>query len=89
MTNDRALERLLAYAFFQLFLVAAALVLAWYGFFYLDHLHFHVAHGYARLGYPAAQHVVGQRYSSGLGVDQDHDMAMKWFKSVFFICLLT
>ena len=38
---------------------------ALYAYFYFDHLHFHVTHGYAHLGFPQAQHQVGQRYLHG------------------------
>uniref|UniRef100_A0A8C5SQE4 Uncharacterized protein n=1 Tax=Laticauda laticaudata TaxID=8630 RepID=A0A8C5SQE4_LATLA len=30
-----------------------------------ENFHFHVAHMYAHLGYPNAQHIVGQRYLKG------------------------
>ena len=30
-----------------------------------EDFHFHVAHVYARLGYPSAQHILGQRYLQG------------------------
>uniref|UniRef100_A0A8C4UVM4 Sel1 repeat family protein n=1 Tax=Falco tinnunculus TaxID=100819 RepID=A0A8C4UVM4_FALTI len=42
--------------------------------------HFHVAHVYARLGYPHAQHILGQRYLQGAGVEKNEDMAMHWFR---------
>uniref|UniRef100_A0A6I8NY86 Uncharacterized protein n=1 Tax=Ornithorhynchus anatinus TaxID=9258 RepID=A0A6I8NY86_ORNAN len=41
--------------------------------------HFHVAHVYAHLGYPSAQHIVGQRYLKGAGVEKNEEMAMRWF----------
>lgn len=48
-----------------------------------EHFHFHVAHVYARLGYPSAQHILGQRYLQGnvssklaagvyMGISQKH-----------------
>ncbi|XP_068798115.1 sel1-repeat-containing protein YbeT-like isoform X2 [Struthio camelus] len=45
-----------------------------------ENFHFHVAHLYAHLGYPNAQHLVGQRYLKGAGVDKNEDMAMHWFR---------
>uniref|UniRef100_A0A672U2Q0 Sel1 repeat family protein n=1 Tax=Strigops habroptila TaxID=2489341 RepID=A0A672U2Q0_STRHB len=42
--------------------------------------HFHVAHVYARLGYPNAQHILGQRYLQGAGVEKNEVMAMHWFR---------
>ncbi|GAB0188903.1 sel1-repeat-containing protein YbeQ-like [Grus japonensis] len=45
-----------------------------------ENFHFHVTHVYARLGYPNAQHIVGQRYLQGAGVEKNEDMAMHWFR---------
>ncbi|CAN0062026.1 unnamed protein product [Bubo scandiacus] len=45
-----------------------------------EDFHFHVAHVYARLGYPNAQHILGQRYLQGAGVEKNEDMAMHWFR---------
>ncbi|KFW03321.1 hypothetical protein N326_10517, partial [Eurypyga helias] len=45
-----------------------------------EKFHFHVAHVYARLGYPNAQHILGQRYLQGAGVEKNEDMAMHWFR---------
>ncbi|KFR12691.1 hypothetical protein N306_02877, partial [Opisthocomus hoazin] len=45
-----------------------------------EDFHFHVAHVYARLGYPSAQHILGQRYLQGAGVEKNEDMAMHWFR---------
>uniref|UniRef100_U3I788 Uncharacterized protein n=1 Tax=Anas platyrhynchos platyrhynchos TaxID=8840 RepID=U3I788_ANAPP len=42
--------------------------------------HFHVAQVYTRLGYPHAQHIVGQRYLQGAGVEKSEDLAMHWFR---------
>ena len=36
-----------------------------YIWLYSQSFHFHVAHLYAHLGYPSAQHIVGQRYLKG------------------------
>nr|XP_021138765.1 uncharacterized protein LOC110356358 [Columba livia] len=35
---------------------------------------------YARLGYSSAQHILGQRYLQGAGVEKSEDMAMHWFR---------
>ncbi|KAL7982082.1 hypothetical protein Chor_001139 [Crotalus horridus] len=45
-----------------------------------ENFHFHVAHMYAHLGYPNAQHIVGQRYLKGIGVEKNEEKAMQWFK---------
>uniref|UniRef100_A0A8D2Q158 Sel1 repeat family protein n=1 Tax=Varanus komodoensis TaxID=61221 RepID=A0A8D2Q158_VARKO len=42
--------------------------------------HFHVVHMYAHLGYPNAQHIVGQRYLKGAGVEKNEEKAMQWFR---------
>jgi hypothetical protein len=61
-------------------LLICTFAFACYAWFYFDHLHFNVTYGYAKLGYPAAQHQVGQRYLHGKGTDKDHYEAMEWFK---------
>uniref|UniRef100_A0A803U0K4 Uncharacterized protein n=1 Tax=Anolis carolinensis TaxID=28377 RepID=A0A803U0K4_ANOCA len=45
-----------------------------------ENFHFHVAHMYAHLGYPSAQHIVGQRYLKGVGVEKNEEKAMHWFR---------
>nr|XP_033801040.1 sel1-repeat-containing protein YbeT-like isoform X1 [Geotrypetes seraphini] len=45
-----------------------------------ENFHFHVTHLYAHLGYPSAQHIMGQRYLQGVGVQQDEERAMQWFR---------
>ncbi|WAR12160.1 ESIB-like protein [Mya arenaria] len=62
------------------FALCVTITFAFYAYFYFDHLHFHVTHAYAHLGYPSAQHQVGQRYLHGKGVEKDHEMSMKWFR---------
>lgn len=44
--------------------ITAGLLLLYIPLCYED-FHFHVAHVYARLGYPNAQHILGQRYLQG------------------------
>uniref|UniRef100_A0A8D2HRY2 Uncharacterized protein n=1 Tax=Urocitellus parryii TaxID=9999 RepID=A0A8D2HRY2_UROPR len=51
-----------------------------YIWLYSQSFHFHVAHIYAHLGYPSAQHIVGQRYLKGAGVVKDEERAMHWFR---------
>ncbi|XP_066487674.1 sel1-repeat-containing protein YbeT-like [Tiliqua scincoides] len=51
-----------------------------YIFLCYENFHFHVAHMYAHLGYPNAQHIVGQRYLKGAGVGKNEDKAMEWFR---------
>ncbi|RMC13780.1 hypothetical protein DUI87_08862 [Hirundo rustica rustica] len=58
--------------------ITAGLLLLYIPLCYED-FHFHVAHVYARLGYPNAQHILGQRYLQGAGVEKNEDMAMHWF----------
>jgi len=45
--------------------VLGAVSLAYYAYYYFDNFHFHVTRGYAHLGYPEAQHVVGQKLLYG------------------------
>ncbi|XP_068869259.1 uncharacterized protein [Aphelocoma coerulescens] len=61
--------------------ITAGLLLLYIPLCYED-FHFHVAHVYARLGYPNAQHILGQRYLQGAGVEKNEDMAMHWFRKV-------
>ncbi|VDH93957.1 uncharacterized protein LOC143080534 [Mytilus galloprovincialis] len=60
--------------------VIGTLLFALYAYYYFDHLHFHVTYAYGWLGYPQAQHQVGQRYLHGKGVDKHEGKAMEWFK---------
>ncbi|KFW90400.1 hypothetical protein N336_06926, partial [Phalacrocorax carbo] len=59
--------------------ITAGLLLLYIPLCYED-FHFHVAHVYAHLGYADAQHIVGQRYLQGAGVEKNEDMAMHWFR---------
>ncbi|RLW08982.1 hypothetical protein DV515_00002543, partial [Chloebia gouldiae] len=59
--------------------ITAGLLLLYILLCYED-FHFHVAHVYACLGYPNAQHILGQRYLQGAGVEKNEDMAMHWFR---------
>ena len=40
-------------------------------YFHFDTFHFTVAHAYAKLGNPHAQHIVGERLLYGKGVEMD------------------
>jgi hypothetical protein len=40
-------------------------------YFHFDAFHFTVAHTYAKLGNPRAQHIVGERLLYGKGVEMD------------------
>ncbi|KAK6185549.1 hypothetical protein SNE40_007757 [Patella caerulea] len=64
----------------EIFVLCATIVFAFYAYFYFDHLHFNITHAYAHLGYPQAQHQVGQRYLHGKGVDKHGAKAMEWFR---------
>ncbi|OWK60092.1 hypothetical protein RLOC_00002071 [Lonchura striata] len=59
--------------------ITAGLLLLYILLCYED-FHFHMAHVYACLGYPDAQHILGQRYLQGAGVEKNEDMAMHWFR---------
>jgi len=45
--------------------IVGAVSLACYAYYYFDNFHYHVTSGYAHLGYPEAQHVVGQKLLYG------------------------
>ncbi|KFQ18638.1 hypothetical protein N331_05626, partial [Merops nubicus] len=64
----------------QLAAVFTAGLLLLYILLYYEDFHFHVAHVYAHLGYSNAQHILGQRYLQGAGVEKNEDMAMHWFR---------
>ncbi|XP_027399786.1 uncharacterized protein LOC113894091 isoform X2 [Bos indicus x Bos taurus] len=64
----------------QLLVISGSMVSLLYIWLYSQSFHFHVAHLYAHLGYPSAQHIVGQRYLKGAGVVKDQEMAMHWFR---------
>jgi len=49
----------------QVIAVLGAVSLAYYTYYYFDNFHYHVTRGYAHLGYPEAQHVVGQKLLFG------------------------
>uniref|UniRef100_F6RP65 Uncharacterized protein n=2 Tax=Bos taurus TaxID=9913 RepID=F6RP65_BOVIN len=64
----------------ELLVISGSMVSLLYIWLYSQSFHFHVAHLYAHLGYPSAQHIVGQRYLKGAGVVKDQEMAMHWFR---------
>ncbi|KAI6070011.1 Secretory immunoglobulin A-binding protein EsiB-like protein [Aix galericulata] len=76
----RQLLSLLTPPLLQLLAVAAAALLLLYMALCYQGFHFRVAQAYARLGYPHAQHIVGQRYLQGAGVEKSEDLAMHWFR---------
>ncbi|XP_033755139.1 uncharacterized protein LOC117338065 [Pecten maximus] len=61
-------------------IIISTLSFAIYAYYYFDHLHFHVTYAYGYLGYPQAQHQVGQRYLHGKGVEKHQQKAMEWFR---------
>ncbi|XP_013389315.1 uncharacterized protein LOC106165232 [Lingula anatina] len=65
---------------FEGFIILLVFAFCLYAYYYFDNLHFHVIHGYAHLGYEHAQHLVGQRYLYGHGVEKHEGKAMEWFK---------
>ncbi|XP_020844235.1 uncharacterized protein LOC110209847 isoform X2 [Phascolarctos cinereus] len=66
----------------EVMLVMGSLVFLLYIWQYHDNFHFQVVHLYAHLGYPNAQHILGQRYLKGAGVVKNEEMAMHWFREV-------
>uniref|UniRef100_A0A8C3QSH9 Uncharacterized protein n=1 Tax=Cyanoderma ruficeps TaxID=181631 RepID=A0A8C3QSH9_9PASS len=70
----------LAWNSWELAAVITAGLLLLYILLCYEDFHFHVAHVYAHLGYPNAQHILGQRYLQGAGVEKNEDMAMHWFR---------
>ncbi|ELT97237.1 hypothetical protein CAPTEDRAFT_227108 [Capitella teleta] len=64
----------------EIITIIGVVAFCYYAYYYFDNMHFHVAHGYAHLGYSTAQHHVAQRYLYGKGIDQDEGVAMEWFK---------
>jgi len=61
--------------------IFTAITLAISAFYYFEHMHFHVARGYAYIGHAPAQHVVGQRLLTGKGTNKNEDEAMKYFQA--------
>ncbi|XP_059250762.1 uncharacterized protein LOC132014120 isoform X1 [Mustela nigripes] len=64
----------------EILVTMGAMISLLYIWLYSQSFHFHVAHLYARFGYPSAQLIVGQRYLKGAGVVKDEEMAMHWFR---------
>ena len=64
----------------QVFAIVFALGLAYYAWYHFEHLHFNVAHFYADLGYPHAQHVVAHKYLHGQGTGKHEAKAMEYFR---------
>ena len=56
---------------FEVFGIVLCLVAMYFCYFYFDEFHFTVAHAYAKLGNSHAQHIVGERYLNGKGVEMD------------------
>uniref|UniRef100_A0A803KDY6 Uncharacterized protein n=1 Tax=Xenopus tropicalis TaxID=8364 RepID=A0A803KDY6_XENTR len=63
----------------EILVVFGSILLLMYIWFCYENFHFHITHFYAHLGYPNAQHLVGQRYLRGVGVRRDEAMAAHWF----------
>ncbi|XP_077158185.1 uncharacterized protein LOC143819910 [Paroedura picta] len=63
----------------ELLAICGAVFILLYILLCYENFHFHVAHMYAHLGYPNAQHIVGQRYLKGAGVQKNEEKAMRWF----------
>uniref|UniRef100_K1PI67 Death ligand signal enhancer n=1 Tax=Magallana gigas TaxID=29159 RepID=K1PI67_MAGGI len=66
--------------FVQAVVLISTLSFALYAYYYFDHLHFNVTYAYAWLGYPSANHQIGQRYLHGKGVEKHIGKAMEHFK---------
>ncbi|OCT77563.1 hypothetical protein XELAEV_18028655mg [Xenopus laevis] len=63
----------------ELLVVCGSFLALMYLWFCYENFHFHITHFYAHLGYPNAQHLVGQRYLRGVGVQRDEALADHWF----------
>ncbi|XP_043239179.1 uncharacterized protein NMB1327-like [Amphibalanus amphitrite] len=64
----------------QVVALAFVVSLGYWCYYHFDHFHFHVTRAYAHIGHTEAQHLIGQRYLHGRGVEKDHSEAMKWFR---------
>ncbi|CAB4027590.1 ERAD-associated E3 ubiquitin- ligase component HRD3A-like [Paramuricea clavata] len=64
----------------EVLVVVSVILFFIYMYYYIDHLHFHVTHAYARIGSSTAQHHVAHKYLRGHGTNQDHEQAMYWFR---------
>ena len=51
--------------YFQVFVVVSVILFFIYMYYYIDHLHFHVTHAYAKIGSSTAQHHVAHKYLRG------------------------
>ncbi|OXB70370.1 UNVERIFIED_CONTAM: hypothetical protein H355_010146 [Colinus virginianus] len=69
----------LAWSIWELLAVLVASLLLLCILLHYQAFHFYVAQAYAHLGYPHAQHIVGQRYLQGAGVEKNEKLAMHWF----------
>ncbi len=49
----------------QVFLVLAVAATGYYAYYYYEHMHLTILHGYAHMGFDVAQHDLGQRYLHG------------------------
>ena len=56
---------------FEILLVVAALLSMYFCYFHFQWFQFTILKGYARIGHPHAQHIVGERLLHGKGVEQD------------------
>ncbi|KAL7644780.1 UNVERIFIED_CONTAM: hypothetical protein RMT77_004593 [Armadillidium vulgare] len=59
-------------------IVVGTLAFLYYGWYYTEHLHYHVTKLYAKMGHREAQSLIGHKLLHGKGVDKDHQEAMKW-----------
>ncbi|XP_039620426.1 secretory immunoglobulin A-binding protein EsiB-like [Polypterus senegalus] len=64
----------------ELLVVTLALLALFYVGVHHHNFHLHVTRLYAALGHPQAQHLLGQRYLTGVGVEKDSQRAMEWFR---------
>ncbi|XP_014680682.1 PREDICTED: secretory immunoglobulin A-binding protein EsiB-like [Priapulus caudatus] len=64
----------------QVAVILSVVLMSYYSYYHFDKVHFHVTKMYAHLGTPQAQHLTGQRYLQGKGVEQSHADAVHWFR---------
>jgi len=65
----------------QVIAIFGAVSLAYYTYYYFDNFHYHVTRGYAHLGYPEAQHIIGQKLLHG-----ECFMCMIIVKCTYILC---
>ncbi len=58
-------------------LLGLCLVALYFCYFHFQWFHFHVTHAYAHIGHIEAQHLMGDKYLHGQGIDKDEVIIQK------------